>query len=1010
MSTGILSRIIKNRKVTLFFAVALTIFGLYNYWLIPKQENPEIAPPVAKISVIYPGASPEEIEESVTKKVEEELGGVPGYDYIESYSRNSLSTTILWLNNDADVDKSWDILRQKMDDLQSELPDGCEDIEIDTELDKTAGFIISISGKNYSYEQLAAFAEDLKQKVVGINGISKMEILGKQEKQVKVNVNYSKLNQISLSFNDLADILKAQNIKIPSGDIDDNEFRIIVNIPGKFKSTEEIANLVIGVSSKDGSVVYLKDVAVVSLETEEAAVKIKHNRENAVLLVGYFEKNKNILLIGQELESSLNDIKKSLPSDLSLENVLYQPDDIKASINNLMKNLLQGILFVILTVYFGMGLQNAIIVSLAIPLSIIITFSVMSFFGIQLNQIAIAGLIISLGMLVDNAIVVSDAIQVRMDTQENRLDSCINGVKDVAIPVLTATLTTVVAYIPLLILPGTAGEYIRSIPQIVMISLSSSYLVALFFTPTMAYLFFRDNGGNQKRFLIGDIFKHLSVEALKRKKTVVLSAGTVFLLSILLVSFLTLVFFPKADKNIVYLDVKAEHTANLNKTEKLADKVDDILLEQKEVVHITTSIGEGLPKFFMTTPSPVKSLDTAQTMVSLDLKKGGRFKNNTQFAEHLQNVIDNSICGGTVTVKELEQAEPVEAPLIVRIMGDDRDSIQKVADRIEETVKGIQGTVNVENDAGEKEYQYLIDIDTARSSQLGLTRYEIENEINIALRGKVTSTLRTEKGREYDILVKSNIRSIGELENLAIKSGITGNKTTLKQIAQVKLIPQFSYIKRYDGKRVVNVLSDVKLGYSAVDIQNELQKKLKNIDTEDLNITFDGEKSKIKKHFGNLGVAAAFALFAIYIIMMIQFGSLSQPLIILISIPLSIIGSIIGLLVFRQPLSFTALLGVVSLIGVVVNNAIILIDYINWQRKQGNDVEQSCRYAVEKRVRPILLTTGTTVLGLIPLIFSGTLFVPMAVSLMSGLLVSTLLTLVIIPVVYSLIEKNKMII
>ncbi|PKM86623.1 MAG: hypothetical protein CVU87_11550, partial [Firmicutes bacterium HGW-Firmicutes-12] len=638
MEKGILTRIIENRKVTLFFAVALIIFGLYNYWMIPKQENPEIAPPVAKISVVYPGASPEEIEESVTKKIEDELTGISGYDYIEAYSRQSVSTIILWLHNDADIDKTWDELRQKMDSLQSKLPESCQDIEVDTDLDNTAGFILSLSGDSSSYEDLASNAEKIKKEISGVNGISRVDILGKQEKQVKIKVDYARLNQISLSLNDLVGVLKAQNIEIPSGDINNGEFRIIVNTPGKFRSTDEIEQLVIGVSSENANIMRLKDVAEVKLETEEATSVLKHNGEKAVLLVGYFQENKNVLLVGKELESKLAEAKTHLNSDIELDEVLYQPGDIKQSINNLMKNLLQGIFFVIIIIYLGMGLQNAIVVSFAIPLSILISFSAMNFFGIQLNQISIAGLIISLGMLVDNAIVVSDSIQVRLDNNEDRLGSCINGVKDVAVPVLTATLTTVTAYIPLLILPGTAGEYVRSIPQIVIISLTASYFVALFFTPTMAYLFFKEGKSSTKGNFIWTGFKELSVQALRNKKFVVLVAGLVFLGSIVLTSFLPLVFFPKADKNIIYLDIQSEHAANLGKTEELAKTIDAFLLEQNEVKQITTSIGDGLPKFFMTVPSSVKSLDTAQTMVSLDLKNGGRFKNNTQMVEYLQQV------------------------------------------------------------------------------------------------------------------------------------------------------------------------------------------------------------------------------------------------------------------------------------------------------------------------------------------------------------------------------------
>lgn len=1005
MERGILRWVIENRRVTLFLALALVVLGLYSYWMVPKQENPQVSPPVANISVIYPGASPEEIEESVTRKIEDEIIGIPGFDYVQSYSQNSVATVILWLHNDTDVDKAWEELRLKMDDLQPKLPDRCKEIEVNTDLDATAGFILSFSGANYSYEQLASFAEEIKKEIAGVNGISRLEIIGKQEKQVKVEVDYGRLNQINLSLDDVVNILQAQNIQLPSGDINDGNIRIVVNTPGKFRSIEEISDLVIGVSANNGNVLRLKDIAEIGFETEETTSKIKYNGKNAVLLVGYLQENRNVIIIGTELEKKLAEAQKLLPGNVNIDEVLYQPNDIKKSVNNLMKNLLQGMLFVILVIYLGMGLHNALVVSTAIPLSILLSFSAMNLFGIYLHQISIAGLIISLGMLVDNAIVVSDSIQVRLDNKEERLYACIKGAKDVAIPVLTATLTTVAAYIPLLILPGTAGEYIRSIPQIVMISLTASYLVALLFTPTMAYLFFKEGRGSQKGSFVWASFKRLSLLAMDRKWLVIKLAAGTLLVTMLLASLLTLVFFPKADKNTIYLNIRSEQAANLDKTEELAQRAEEILREQKEVVQITTAVGEGLPKFFMTIPNVIKSSDTGQIMVSLDLKKGGRFKNNTQLLNYLQYVFDTSITGGVVTVKELEQAEPVEAPVIIRLTGDNRERLQQMAGEIKDILWEIEGTVNVDDDAGDKKYQYQIDIDTGLASQMGLTRYDIQKEINIALRGKVASQLRVNKGEEYDILVKSEIPSIEELENLAIKSGGSGNKVILKQAAQVRLVPQFPIIKRYNREGVVNVLADVSLGYSAVEIQNELQKKMTKLNTQGVKISFDGEKSKIKKHFGNLGTAALFALFAIYIIMLIQFNSLSQPLIILVSIPLSVIGSVIGLLFFRQPLSFTALLGVVSLIGIVVNNAIILIDYINWERKQGKNIDEACRHAVEKRIRPILLTTATTVLGLTPLIFGGTLFVPMAVSLMSGLLVSTLLTLVVIPVVYSLVEK-----
>lgn len=1006
MDKGIVRWTIENRRVTLFFIAAIVILGIYNYNIIPRQENPEITPPIAMITTLYPGASPEEVEDLVTSKIEDELVGIEGFDNCRSYSNNSMSTVILWIQQDADVDKAWEKLRQKMEDITPQLPEGCEKPRVNTDMADTSGFILSLSGESFTYEQLEEFANELKKELSGIKGLARVEIVGKQAKEVKVEIETAKLNILGLSLEDIAGFLQAQNTEIPSGDINDGNYRINVSTPGKYLSPEEIGDTVLGVSQTDGSVVMLRDLAVIMIESGDSNSIMKHNGKNAILLAGYFQQNKNIVFTGKEIDKRLENIRSLFPADLLIDKVHYQPDDIADSVNNLMINLLEGIIIVILVVYLGMGLQNALVISAAIPLSILITLCIMSITGLKLHQISIAGLIISLGMLVDNAIVISDAIQVRLDNGEERLEACVTGTKDVAIPVLTATLTTVAAYTPLLILPGVAGEYVRSIPQNVMISLAASYLVALFFTPVMAFLFFKRDKkvrGSQK---VWDLFRNISHYAMERRKAAVITAAGIFALTIVLASFLNLVFFPKADKNVFYFNINAEQSTNMANTERVVTQVEEILNRQKEVISYTSAIGEGLPKFFMTVPHTVQSRDYGQVMVRVDLKEGRRFKHNTQFVEYLQKIFDENISGGIVTGKELEQAEPIEAPVIVRLAGSNFEELQQEAQRIKGYLGDIKGTLNIEDDAGDKLYEYRVDVDSNLASNLGLTRYGIQKEINIALRGKKTSVLRT-KENDYDIIVRSDIRSVNELGNLGIKTIAANKKILLKQVADIKLHSQLPTIKRYNRERSVNIMSDVMVGYSAVDIQNQLAKRLsENPGVNGVKIVFDGEKEKIFDYFGSLGAAAVFAGFAIFIIMLLQFNSLSQPLVVLLTIPLAVIGSVIGLLIFRQPLSFTALLGMVSLMGVVVNNAIILIDYINWERKQGKSIYQSCVIAVEKRIRPIFLTTATTVLGLTPLVFSGTLFVPMAVSLMGGLISSTFLTLVIIPVVYSLIEQR----
>ncbi len=1003
-----LRKIIQKRKITFFFIFALLMAGAYNYWLMPKQENPQITPPVAKVSVIYPGASPEDMEETVTVKLEDKISSIEGIDYIESYSQNSYSAVIVWLETGRDVKESWDQLRKKMDELEADLPENAQKIQIDTEMDRTAGFIISFSGEDYSFEQLEWYAKRAKKQVESVKGVSSAEINGEQKNHLEVKVDNARLNQLNLSMAEILGTLQAQNVLIPGGDISDGKTKIPVSTPGHFTDIKEVENLIIGISEQSSNILQLKDIADIKLAPEEDLPKYYYNGKEAVFLTGYFLENNNVLIIEKDLKKVLTAIKEDLPVNINMDFVLNQPQEIRKSVNNLMLNLLEGMLFVTIVVFIGMGLRNSLVVALAIPFSIILSFSVMRLINLQIHQISIAGFIIALGMLVDNAIVISDSIQLRIDAFEDKLEACVGGVKDVALPVFTATATTVVAYLPLLTLPGIAGEYVRSVPQIVIITLIASYLTAIIFTPLMAYLFFTKSSEKNYGDGLLEAFKKMSFWGMANKKKIIYFSLASLLISLLVAFSLPLVFFPKADKNIVYVNIKSEAAVDLVKTVELTRYVEEVMALQEETIYTAASAGEGLPKFFITLPGFIQAPDTGQVMVALDLKKGKRFKNNTEFVEAMQNFFDRNVSAGVVTVKELEQAEPSEAPIIVRLTGSDKDDLKNTSVYIQGLLGEIAGSFKVTDDAQDKRYQYKVDIDTIKASAYGLTHYDIQNEINIALNGRSISGLKMADSTNYDILLKGNLKDIEDLQNMQIKSSITGQKILLRNVASISAESQLPVIKRYNRENSINVLADVKLGYSAVDIQNSLQTKIAFSDFDkDISISYSGEKDNIIKYFGGLGVAAIFAFVGIYIIMMLQFSSMLQPLIIMISIPFSIIGSALGLFIFRQPLSFTALLGVVSLLGVVINNAIILLDYINSERKLGMRIEEACKSAVEKRVRPILLTTITTILGLIPLIFSGTLFVPMAVALMSGLAVSTLLTLIIVPVVYSLVYSKR---
>lgn len=1003
----LLESVIKNRKITLFVILMVFIMGLFNYKTIPKQENPDVSTPFALITAVYPGASPEDVERLVARKIEDEIYEIEGYDFSSSTSMDSIAVVQLMLEVDTNLDEAFRELREKMDDLQPKLPNEVEEIEIETDYFETTGILLSISSNEFTYTDLADYADSIERELMSVEGLQRIEVVGDLEYDLIIEIDEEQLNYYGFSLNDVVNTLKVQNVEIPSGKIGEGSEVVNIKTKGTFESVKEIENVILDVSELNGSTVRIKDVAEVYYDLDDSTQKIKHQGQNAVLIAGYFKENRNIVTIGQEVREKMDQIKLELPDNLSFHEIIFQPETVENSVTDFIGSLLQGVIFVIIVVFLGMGFRNALVVSFAIPMSIMMTFIVMRFTGYEIHQMSITALIIALGMLVDNAIVVSDAIQVRMDEGETKMKAAVNGVKEVAIPVLTSTLTTIAVFMPLMLLNSVAGEFIRSIPMVVMTALTASYLVALFVAPILAYLFFKP--GSQERRVRLDVrgwfMKRLEF-GLKHKWIVAFMVIATLGGAYLMAGRLGLEFFPKADIDIITMDVTNDITGDLESTEELTQRIAEVLLKEEEVISYTVSIGDGLPKFYYTMQKGNPSDDFAQILVKVDLNQTGDYEKNTQFVSHLQDVMDSVIAGGKVNVNELEQGEPIGAPVRLRVLGNRSEDLAKASAQIQELLKGMDGTLNIEDNFDAFTNEYYVDVDVEKASLFGISKFDVQNEVSIALRGREATIFRKDD-LEQNIVVKTEIKSLEELKNLGIKSSYTEKKVLLKEIAEIKLKPKVSVIRKYNREMEVTILSDVRSGYSSVVIQQELSKRLENMNLVGVRYEFDGEEQNINEEFGGVGVMALFALFLIYFILMIQFKSFLQPIVIFASIPLSAVGSILGLWLMGQPLSFTGLLGMVSLFGIVVNNAIVLIDFINHARAQGKTVEEACLEAVEKRFRPITLSTTTTVMGLVPLVLSKTaLFTPMAIALMAGLMISTLLTLIVVPVCFAAVINS----
>ena len=993
--------VIINRKILLLFILLVFLLGTYSYYHMPKQESPNVTPSVAIITTIYPGASQENVERLVTSKIEDEIKTLEGYSFSISYSNNSVSTIILEIEYGSDTDKAWAILGTKMQQLQSDLPPECHDILIKTNLAETTGIIIALSGENYTYEELGEYGERIMKRLADLQGVTRFELMGDITREVQVTVDHNAFNRLGLSYQDLIELLRSQNLEIPSGLIENASSKIALNITGSFESLEEIENIVIGMSDTDYSVLRLKDIATVAMVERDNDIRYKDNGHNAILLSGYFKQDENVLNIGKAVRANLESIKKDMPKDLMFKEVIFQPEDVEVSLNDFMMNLLQGIVLVILVVFVGMGFRNAIIVSTAIPLAIIMTFIIMPLVDTPIHQVSIIALIVALGMLVDNAIVVSDSIQNKLDEGMDRLTACESGSKEVLIPVFTSTLTTIATLSPLLFLNSIVGDYIIGLPLVVIIALISSFVIAVFVTPVLAYMFFKPSKNSKEHAHFRFGYKMLD-RMMHHKIISVISVIAIIALLGSTLLFLEVIFFPKADKNIMYVDIVSEKIIDLETTETISDQVEAILAKEDGVISYTTAIGGGIPKFFTAMNIYTQLPQNAQIMFRVDLSQTS-YPKNTPYAEYLQAKIDENLLGGKATVKELENAFPSEAPIALRFTGSDFDRINDTVSVVNSILEDIEGTKNVRTDYDGKKLEYEIKLDQNELSYLGLLKYDVLNEVSIALRGREASTYRSE-GKEYDIRLRSSGKQLSDIENLMIKSSISGHKYLLKDIGSIGLVEKQPTIKKYKGDYTISLYSDIYLGYQRPIILETLYTKLSDVDFEDVSYSFDGEAELIQENFGSAGSAAIFAVFAIYLILLFQFKDMRQPFIVLITVPLSSAGALFGLFLMNQPISFTGLIGIISLIGIVVNNAIVLIDYINIKCREGKSIEEAAKEASGIRLRPIVLSTVTTISGLIPLLLSNSeLFKPMAVALVFGLLVSTLLTLVFIPLMYTIL-------
>ncbi len=998
--------ILHKRAIVILIAFAVAVAGVFSYIIIPKEENPDTSVAAAVITTIYPGASAKEVETEVTNVIENELKKLSGIDYFTSKSMNSVSAIIVMYELHIVIEDVEQKLRQAVEDAGQHLPELSGESVVETDVVSDNQFIISLSGENYSNEELVEFSKDVKVQIENVEGIESVTVDGEQEKELIIELEAEKISEYNINTQNIIAILNAQNLSIPSGVLKYENENINVVANGTFNSIDEIEDLIIASDPQTMSVIRLKDIANISVQSSEDFY-YSQDGLRAVMLTGKIEEGQNAVAVGDKLREVIDEEKENLPSDLIFHEVMYAPETIANSINDFTLNLIASVALIVVVVMIGVHLRNAIVVSVALPLSILSAFIVMYLTGVDFHFISISALIVSLGILVDNAIVVSEAIQQNINKQMEKSDAIVKALKTTAVPILTSTLTTIVTFSIIYFIPGAVGKVAGTIPTVVITTLVASYIIAMTVIPVLAFWFFKPE--NEKRIekesIVKKIFKKLLGVSLKHKIATVFVSFLSLGVAALLALGLGLQFFPIADKPVIYMNIDAD-VVSLSNTTEICEQVNELLGDEDVVENYSYAVGKGLPSFFLTVPTTAQSENVAQYMLQLDEDVLGEIGSIETVIRDIQTLMDENIDGATLTVKGLEYSVPTQETISLSVSGEDLQKVEEVAEDLQTALEEIEGTDRVRDTSVSKQNEYSVDIDKEKLQTIGFLNYDVLSQINTAIMGTNAGVYK-ENDASLDIVVKTDIETEEDLEELTIISSTTQMPTKLSEIADINTVESVPLINHYNGENQVYVLSAVLPGFNSYIIESELNENyISKMDLEGITITSIGEVSNMLDLVVALGISALFAVVVIYIILMFQFNNLRKPFIILTSIPLSFIGCGFGLFIFNMDIQAMALLGLVTLFGIVVNNSILLIEATDSYKLSGQSLTDSCKLAMSDRFRPIMLASITTCIGLVPLIMSGdSMTSPMASVLLFGLLFSTLLTMIVVPTLYAVHHK-----
>ena len=1016
---------IDNASFTWMVVIFLTIFGIRALINMPRTENPEVTVPGSTIFALMPGASPIDMEKMVALPLEEGLNELEDIEMIASSVRDGIAIVSVEFEFKTDSDEKYDEVVQQVNSIRNTLPD--EIIQLDMWQWSVADMNmmqLALISESASFAEMEKAADDLRKRIEKIRSIRKVDYYGLPDQEIHIHLDFEKMAMVNTSMDHVVRAIETNNVNIPGGDIKLGPTSLSVKSSGSFQDLDEIRNCV--VNSYRGRLIYLRDLAKVEFGYEEQNYLARYGAKKLAngsggshrsIFIGISQKEGlNVLSTAEELNPVIEFFREDLPDGMMLEIVYNQPVTVKDRISGFMNNLLQGMLLVGLVIFLSLGIRSSIVVALAIPLSLTIGLGFVNLSGFGLQQISIAGLVVVLGMLVDNSIVMVENINRFIQIGHNRREASILAASEIGWPVITATLTTILAFVPLAAMPDMTGEFLMSLPITIMITLTISLFIALTFTPVITSRLFKERReaavkvrgmARLLRWIIEKPFRASLKMALK-KPLITLLLSLVYLAgSSLMFRYVGISFFPKAQQPNLMIQATLPEGSNLDRTDQVAQYLESVLDTTPEVRYYATNVGHGNPRIYYNVMSRNLDMRFAEIYVELyDYEEEA-------FAETLRKLREkfDHHPGARIRVKEFEQGVPFSAPIEINLTGDDLDVLREISSDVEGFIREQPGAINIENQFVKTNTELLFEINKEKANMLGVPIIEIDRTIRTAVAGIGISKFRDKSGEEYDIILKMDHGGSFQVEDLdqIYVSSLSGKQIQMKQLVDLELQQVPSSISRYDMERTAEILADVRSGYSLNEVMDPVLEILEQYPLpQGYSYSIGGELESRSESFGGMTNAILIAVISIFSVLVLQFRSFKQPLIVFLAIPFAFTGMIWALLITGNTFSFMAFVGLTSLVGIVVNNSIILVDYINKLRDRGESINEALQLAAETRLTPILLTALTTIGGLLPLtVIGGSLWAPMGWTIIGGLLVSTLLILVIVPVAYKLLEGGK---